>query len=187
MAPMHTLTSSSCSLRLSTLTTARRRRACRADRSAALVGHIDAWEDHAEVWHEASLPKRFLRYEDLCADPHAELTGILGFLMPEIDLDWHPTINRHSIACAVLPNAALEPYRSRKAPFLDSWRHYTDDARRLILDSLGRWWCQCVSKYSPQCAHRCSFGYEELARADGFVTEVDCSAAELALDPLDVL
>ena len=33
-------------------------------------------------------------------------------------------------------------------------------------------------------ADRCSFGYEELARADGFVTEIDCSA-ELALDPLD--
>lgn len=119
-----------------------------ADSPAVLIQHIDDWDDHAQVWYQATLPKLFVRYEDLCVDTHAELTRVLGFLVPEIDLDRHPSINRHSIDCAVLPNAALEPYRSRKAPFLDSWRHYTDDARRLILDSLAPWWCQCVVRTS---------------------------------------
>ena len=73
---------------------------------------------------------------------------VAGFLIPEIDLERHPSINRHSVACAVQPNAALEPYRSRKAPFLSSWPNYTEDARRLILESLARWWCQCVSSCS---------------------------------------
>ena len=91
------------------------------------------------------MPRHLVRYEDLRRQPIAELTRIVRFLLPDVDLDTDPIVNRKSIACATRPDPALEPYRPRRIANFASWDDYTPAARRVLLDKSALWWCKCVS------------------------------------------
>ena len=117
----------------------------RAEPSAEFQTHVDDWVEHVRFWSQASLPRHLVRYEDLRRQPIAELTRIVRFLLPDVDLDTDPIVNRKSIACATRPDPALEPYRPRRIANFASWDDYTPAARRVLLDKSALWWCKCVS------------------------------------------